>query len=175
MRIRSVTALLLSSAFLLAFAAPAAAQSTKSEVGLSYSFLNMYESNAPIGFAVDFGKEISTMGNGGISVVGEFGMNRFSADNFFDAENQFSYMGGVRFTAKGSGSSKARFFGQVLLGGLSSFDQNDFAMQPGGGVAFNIQENTDARVQIDFPIDFAEAKTFTGVRLNFGIVWWIGR
>jgi hypothetical protein len=173
-RIRTITSFILGSAFLLASAAPAAAQtSTKAEVGVSYSILKMYDLTAPIGFAVDFGKQITSVGAGSLGIVGEFGMNRFTDDIIVEDENQFSFMGGVRFAGPQSG--KIRPFGQFLVGGLSSFEQNDFAVQPGAGININIKENMDWRVQVDFPIDFAENETFKGFRFNVGLVWWIGQ
>jgi hypothetical protein len=173
-RIRSISAFILGSAFLLSVAAPAAAQtSTKAEVGVSYSFLHMYEVNAPVGFAFDFGKAITSIGNGSLGIVAEFGLNRFSGDDLVEAENQYSYMAGLRFAGPRTG--RFRPFGQIVFGGLNSFEQKDFAMQPGAGVNINVRENMDWRVQVDIPVDFAESKTFTGFRFNVGLVWWVGQ
>lgn len=161
-------------ALLLITAVPAAAQDAN--VGVSYSFLRQYEISAPVGVAVDFSKAVGSLGTGTMSVVGEFGLNRFSDEDVLgdESESQFSYMGGVRFSAPTT-SGGITPFGQFLVGGLSSFDQNDFAIQPGGGIAFNVNPNTDVRVQVDFPIDFAESETFTGFRFNVGVVWALGR
>lgn len=172
MRIRNVSSFILGFAFLLTSAAPAAAQGT--DVGVSYSLLRMYEVTAPIGFAVDLSRDVGTMGAGAMSVVGEFGMNRFTDDVLGDDETQFSYMGGIRFSAPAT-SGGITPFGQFLVGGLSSFDENDFAVQPGAGVKFNLNPGTDLRVQVDFPIDFAESDTYKGFRFNVGAVWAIGR
>lgn len=173
MRIRKVTGLILGSAFLLASAAPAAAQSNQTEVGVSYSILKMYDLTAPAGFAVDFGKQIAPMGGGSLGIVGEFGLNRFTDDVLIESENQVSLMGGVRFAGPRSG--KIRPFGQVLAGLLSSFEEQDFAIQPGVGVNVNLTPTMDWRVQVDFPIDFAESDTYKGFRFNVGLVWWLGR
>jgi len=171
-RIRTISFFILGTALLLVSAAPAAAQDA--DVGVSYSILRQYEVTAPVGFAVDVSKAVGAVGNGTMRVVGEFGMNRFTDEDLIDAETQFSYMGGLRFAAPTS-TGGITPFGQFLVGGLSSFDENDFAVQPGGGVAFDLNPNTDVRVQVDFPIDFAESKTFTGFRFNVGVVWAIGQ
>lgn len=172
MRIRTIISFLSASVFFLSAAAPAAAQDAT--VGVSYSVLRQYEVTAPVGFVVDFSKAVGSLGAGAMSVVGEFGLNRFSDEDLFEDENQFSYMGGIRLSAPTS-TGGITPFGQFLVGGLSSFDQNDFAVQPGGGVAFNLNPGTDVRVQVDFPIDFAESQTYKGVRFNVGLVWSLGQ
>ncbi|MEZ5316402.1 MAG: hypothetical protein R2752_03270 [Vicinamibacterales bacterium] len=172
MRIRTCAVLLFVSAFFVAGARPALAQSAGStEVGVSYSFLQMYDYKAPGGVAVDFARTLRPMGGGSLGVVGELGVNHFSDDLLVDGENQLSLMGGVRLAAPKRG--QIRPFGQVLMGLLSSFDEHDFAIQPGGGVNMTLRPNTDLRVQVDFPFDFAASKTFTGFRFNVGVAFWL--
>jgi hypothetical protein len=171
-RNRTFGSFILGSVFLLAGAASASAQTTGStEVATSYSFLQMYDYKAPAGFAVDFARTMTPMGGGSLGIVGEFGVNHFSDDQLIDGENQFSLMGGVRLAAPRRG--KIRPFGQVLAGLLSSFEEHDFAIQPGGGVNINLRPNTDLRVQVDLPIDFAASKTYSGFRFNVGVAFWL--
>jgi hypothetical protein len=172
-RIRAIISFLSASVFFLSAAAPAAAQDAT--VGVSYSVLRQYEVTAPVGFAVDVSKAVGSLGAGAMSVVGEFGLNRFSGEDFGgEDETQFSFMGGVRLSGPTS-TGGITPFGQVLLGGLNSFDQTDFAVQPGGGVAFNLNPGTDLRVQIDLPISSADVNGSTGVRFNVGVVWTLGQ
>jgi len=168
-QIRTIGRMFLGTALFLTAAAPAAAQAP--EVGVSYSFLRMTETNAPAGFAVDFAKAVAPLGTGSLGVVGEFGLNRFTSD--VGDWTTTSYLGGVRFSGPSAGP--AQLFGQFLLGAMHGEGYTDFAIQPGVGVKFRANEQIDFRTQVDFPVDFYDGGNDAGFRLNFGIVFKIGQ
>lgn len=150
-------------ALTLVFASPAMAQtSTATEVGINFNVQSIYEEVAP-GFNIDLSRIVSSVGTGlDLGVVGDFGVNKF------DCCSQASFMGGLRLQTT---ETQVPLYFQFLLGAVSGFDVTDFAAMPGVGVKFNVNEALTARAQADVLMDFAEGKTWTGLRIGGGLVF----
>lgn len=184
MRIKSVMTLVLGTAVLVAFAAPAMAQArptapaassstassdSAAEFGIGYSYLRIGGEGAPAGFDAYYTKDVSTMSMGSLGFIGDFGVNHFT-----DGTAEL-VTGGVRLNFKG-GSSKAKFYGQVTGGLAHAFSSSQFALDFGGGVDMPLQgKNFDFVVQIDFPVVFFSGASETGLRLNVGVAIPVGK
>lgn len=185
MRIKSVISLVLGTAVLVAFAAPAMAQArpaapaaasssttpsdSAAEFGIGYSFMHIDTENAAAGFDAYYDKDVSTMSMGSLAVVGDFSVNHFPS-----ATGEL-ITGGVRVKFKG-GSSKAKFHAQVTGGLAHAFASSQFALDFGGGVDMPLQgKNFDLFAQVDFPIVFFSGASSTGFRLNVGVAIPVGK
>jgi len=162
---KKLTLALLSSLLTLAFVTPAFAQDTdrsinsyNREVAVQYSVLrDIGEMGA--GILVDFGKALKP----GISLVGEFNLNRFSSME----ESYTQVAGGVRFGRMAG--SRSRVFAQVMAGPQTSFGSTGFAIQPGVGLNTKMGRRVDAKFQVDFPIVKWEGETYKQVRVSVGL------
>lgn len=185
MRIKSVMTLVLGTAVLVAFAAPAMAQArpaapaaasssttpsdSAAEFGIGYSYMHIASEGAAAGFDAYYTKDVSTMSTGSLGFVGDFSVNHFTSAT---AE---LVTGGVRANFKG-GSSKAKFYGQVTGGLAHAFSASRFALDFGGGLDMPLQgKNFDLFAQVDFPVVFFSGQTNTGFRLNVGIAIPVGK
>ncbi len=183
MRIKSVISLVLGTAVLVAFAAPAMAQArpaapaaastpssdSTSEFGIGYSFMHIDTENAAAGFDAYYDKDVSTMSMGSVAFVGDFSVNHFPS-----ATGEL-ITGGVRVKFK-AGSSKAKFHAQVTGGLAHAFASSQFALDFGGGVDMPLQgKNFDLFAQVDFPIVFFSGASSTGFRLNVGVAIPVGK
>jgi hypothetical protein len=183
-RTRTVLRLLIASAFVLALAAPAAAQGTAGNerplVAAGLSFLNVSESTA-IGFAVDFAKQVRPMDKAAISIVGDVNFHHEGGEDGFGGGNAFGFLGGVRFTS--TTNEQYQPFGQFLLGGtrFSASDcdedcsETPFTISFGGGIDVRINDKWNFRGQLDIPIFMFEGESETGVRFMFGVSTRIGQ
>jgi hypothetical protein len=176
-RIKSVMTLVLGTAVLVAFAAPAMAQarpttssapasSTSSdsngEFGIGYSFLHLFTLNAPVGFDANYSKDVSTMSSASLAILGDFSFNHFSgaSTELFDGGVKFGFKGNDKFTPYA-----------LVTGGLGhSTGSSNFVLDFGGGVTAPLSgKSFDLFAQVDFPIVFGNGGHSTGFRLNVGI------
>jgi hypothetical protein len=178
-RIKSVMTLVLGTAVLVAFAAPAMAQArptaspattssstpsndSNGEFGIGYSFLHLFSANAPVGFDANYSKDISTMSSASLAILGDFSFNHFSGGSteFFDGGVKFGFKGNDKFTPYA-----------LVTGGLGhATGSSNFVLDFGGGVTMPLNgKSFDLFVQADFPIVFATGAKSTGFRLNVGI------
>ena len=138
------------------------------EVSVTYSALRDVR-HMGSGFLVDFGKGLKTTESLQVSAVGEFAMNHFTA---WTGETYKNLNGGVRL---GTIASKARPFGQVMVGLQRDFGVNAFNFQPGGGINLRVGSTTDIKVQLDFPIVRWLGDTYKQVRFSAGVGLPLGR
>jgi hypothetical protein len=79
---RTAIALFIGIVTVLATAAPAQAQATGLTLRGAFSLINFGEDFTTKGFNVDVAKEMTTSGDMGVDVVGEFGFNKVDDFNF---------------------------------------------------------------------------------------------
>jgi hypothetical protein len=181
-RIKSVTTAILGTAVLVAFAAPAMAQarpaapatsstSTSSgdaDFGIGYSFLHLFNANAPVGFDANYSKDFSSMSSASLGFVGDFSFNHFSGGSteLFDGGVKFGFKGNDKFTPYA-----------LVTGGLGHAPgSSNFVLDFGGGVKMPLQgKKFGVFAQVDFPIVFATGGSSTGFRLNIGINMPVGK
>jgi hypothetical protein len=166
-------------------AAPAAAQTPKTEVSVGYQALHVPDLWFPAGFAVDGAYNLTDQ----VGVVGEFGWSHKSASadaGVASAEgslNAYTFAGGVRVS--GRGYSSVTPFAQVLLGGLHatgsasvtaggfsvgvSDSTTEFMIQPGAGVVVPVGDNVGVVGQIDYRRVFFQSQGENEYRIFFGI------
>src|SRR5688572_7421837 len=147
----NVKTVLVSSALLLGLAVPAAAQG---QLGAGISFLDSSSTGA--GVTVDYAYPIVPLTQGAVSVVGDFGLNKF------DGATVTSYLAGLRVRA--NLNSRVAPFGQFLVGVERCCDSTETALQPGVGVDFAINPTLNFRAQVDFRTVRAEGESFNSQR-----------
>ena len=188
MRSRTVTTSLVELAFVLAIAAPAAAQgstpaSNRPLLGAGLSFLTG-GGETGTGFAVDVAFPFMGMSGTSLSGVGDFGYHRF------DGYSTMTFMPGVRITA--TNNSRFQPFGQFLIGGIhfgisdcvEDCTETDLTLTPGGGIDIRLNDKFNFRGQVDFviiklPSDSeasteATPSTENATRFTFGISMKLG-
>lgn len=167
---RRLTGLVLCITFLLATAAPAAAQNPvgRASIAVGASFLRS-EGQTASGVTLDGAKSFAIAEHAGIGPVGDFSFHRYGDFTIT------SFMGGGRLTL---GNREAQIFGQVLAGYERCCGVKDFAWQPGVGLDIRITNLLSLRGQVDFrivrakgqggPVDSRELRGWFGVSLPFG-------
>lgn len=173
---RTVKALFLGTALLLASALPAAAQT----LGAGVSFLS---DEGGTGITVDYSKPFRTLEKD--KTLGWVGELTFAHNGFEGGSvNTLMIQGGARITGKID--EKISWHGQGLIGiarGSSSSDvcaavvgvdcdasDTNLVFSPGAGIDYTFKPNMAARGQIDFPIVFG-GSTNSAVRLWLALVW----
>jgi hypothetical protein len=176
-RIKSVTTFVLGTALLVAYAAPAMAQArpttapasssttssdSSGQFDIGYSYLHLNSASAPVGFDANYSKDVSTMSNASLGILGDFSFNHFSGGSteFFDGGVKFGFKGNPKFTPYA-----------LVTGGLGhATGSSNFTLDFGGGVTMPLNGKAfDLFVQADIPVVFATGGHFTGFRLNVGI------
>ena len=152
----NVKTALVSSALLLGLAVPAAAQG---QLGAGISFLDSSSTGA--GVTVDYAYPIVPLTRGAVSVVGDFGLNRF------DGATVTSYLAGLR--VRGNLNSRVAPFGQFLVGAEHCCGSTETALQPGFGVDFAITPTLNFRAQVDFRTVRYEGDDSNDQRYTFGV------
>ena len=156
MSIVKVKTVLASSALLLALAAPAHGQG---QVGAGISFLDSSDTGA--GVTVDYAYPIVPLIRGAVSVVGDFGLNKF------DDATVTSYLGGLR--VRGNVKPKVMAFGQFLMGGQHCCGSTNTTLQPGLGMEIAINPRLNFRAQVDFRTVRADGTSSNSQRYTFGV------
>jgi hypothetical protein len=124
-----------------------------------------------------------------LSVIGEFGGNYETDEDFGVSAQLHSFMGGMRFIgrfANGRVNPFGQFLGGVeyghVSGRLTDFGSvpldsaTSFAIQPGGGVDIGLSESIALRMQVDFRTTFYDGDgASTRFRFAPGIVIRAGR
>jgi hypothetical protein len=164
----------------LAVAAPASAQgaaaastSGGSMFKAGVSFLH-FEGGTGKGFAADFSKDVSSMDNGAIGVVGDVSFHSS------DGDKVLSFGGAPRFTFSPSGMT-AKIFAQFLIGvahfSNSDFDvsENDMFFAPGFGVIIPAGDKLNIYGQFDIVTVKFEGGSETGQRFHFGVAFDLNR
>ena len=152
----NVKTALVSSALLLGLAVPAAAQG---QLGAGLSFLDSSSTGA--GVTVDYAYPIVPLTRGAVSVVGDFGLNKF------DGATVTSYLGGLRL--KYNLNDRVSPFGQFLFGVEHCCEFTDTALQPGFGVDFAINPTLNVRAQVDFRSVRFDGGSTNSQRYTFGV------
>ena len=184
---RTVTTSLVGLAFVLAIAAPTAAQgsspaSGRPLLGAGLSFLTGGDETGRetgTGFVVDFAYPFLGMSGAALSGVGDFGYHNF------DGFSALTFMPGVRITA--TNNSRFQPFGQFLIGAthFSASDcegegctETDLTFTPGGGIDIRLNDKFNFRGQVDFLIiklpEGSLDSTENATRFTFGISMKLG-
>jgi len=145
-------------------ASPASAQerslaSYATEISAGYSILRDVGENSKAGMVIDFGRRL----NGGISIVGEVGMNHFS----YWPETYLQVAGGARFGKVTTG--RVRPYAQFLIGVQREFGESGVVLQPGAGLNIRVARSLDAKVQVDLPVLRWDNDTYKQFRLTLGV------
>jgi opacity protein-like surface antigen len=155
-------------AFVLALAAPAAAQAPSQPatggdeesmlLGLGLTFMNMSESTG-VGFNANMlFNSLTENETGRLGVVGDLGFNRFSGATVT------TVMGGLRYTFETNG--RVLPYGQFLVGVMHCCDDTDFVPSIGAGLDVAWLENVNFRGELSFIFSDANAaRFFLGVSL----------
>lgn len=161
----------LTAASVLLTASAAAAQTTDTTIGISYSFMRFLEGadlNLPAGWLVSFAKPIDR--RSAISVVGELAGNYRS--EFGETLKVHTYQGGLRLS--GRTAPGVYPFAQFLLGGMTSgcCDRSStrFMIEPGFGVDLATTHGVAFRGGISLPFGFEDGDAIKALRLQAGVV-----
>jgi hypothetical protein len=130
-------------------------------LGAGFSLLHDEGQWAP-GPAIDYSRRFVTAGPVTVEGVGEFGMNKF-----LDV-TATSFGGGARVVYR---VSRARLFGQFLIGAEHAIGETDFATQPGFGVDVRVKHNVSVRGQLDIRTVRIEVGSFTENRYTMGVAF----
>lgn len=163
---RTTIALFIGIVTVLATAAPAQAQGTGLTLRGAFSLINFGDDFSTKGFNVDVAKEMTTSGDMGVDVVGEFG---FTTNGDFDY-NLTNLGGGARVRVPVG--TQLTVLGQGVIGlahDNSTFDSNNFYSAFGGAAHFDINPNTSVFVQLDLFSVYYEGVTDSGPRLLLGV------
>ncbi len=148
----------------LATAAPAQAQGTT--LRGAFSLINFGDDFSTKGFNVDVAKEMTTSGDMGVDVVGEFGFNR---NGEFDY-NLTNLGGGARVRVPVG--TQVTVLGQGVIGlahDNSTFDSNSLYSALGGAAHFDVNPNTSVFVQLDWFTVYYEGISESGPRVLLGV------
>lgn len=170
-------------------ARPACAQApgqdnVSGDLAVGYSVLR--DMKAPRTFPAGLVLAVAADLNKKVRFVGEFSGN-YKTVTVATATNVslqiLTYQGGIR-CASGR-KAKLRPFVQVLAGGAHATQillgsgtvgsQNGFALQPGGGVDFRLNDHFDGRIQVDYRAIRSGGSTSSEYRVGFSIVFPFGR
>jgi hypothetical protein len=124
------------------------------------------------GFVVQLSQRI---GNN-LAIVGEFGGSHGEFGSTGFTIQRYALLGGMRLYG---GEGRARPFFQVLAGaerqGGDVGIANGWAVQPGGGVDFMLNDRWTVRAQGDFREIFEDGQNYHSYRFSGGIVLAIGK
>lgn len=87
-----------------------------------------------------------------------------------EGHNDWRALAGARVRL-GDTSRRTVFFLQTLAGVLIRSRESDWAILPGLGVDIRLSEKRALRVQLDAPVERAEARTVTGGRVSVWLVF----
>ena len=163
---RTAIALFIGIVTVLATAAPAQAQGTGLTLRGAFSLINFGDDFTTKGFNVDVAKEMTTSGDMGVDVVGEFGFNR---NGDFDY-NLTNLGGGARVRVPVG--TQLTVLGQGVIGlahDNSTFDSNNLYSAFGGAAHFDINPNTSVFVQLDLFTVYYQGISDTGPRVLLGV------
>jgi hypothetical protein len=161
---RTAIALFIGIVTVLATAAPAQAQATGLTLRGAFSLINFGEDFTTKGFNVDVAKEMTTSGDMGVDVVGEFGFNKVDDFNFVNIG------GGARVRVPVG--TQLTVLGQGVLGLVhdnSGFDANNLYSAIGGAAHFDVNPNTSVFVQLDLFTVYFDGGTDSGPRVLLGV------
>jgi len=157
-------------------AVPAAAQDENGQLGIGYQFINFsdLETSFPLGFNVDY---VYPLNVSNLSVLGELGWSRHSEEIIPGEDGTISLLNfgaGMRWTPELEAAVAP--YVQVVVGlqrsTVSAFDESDsssdFMWQPGGGVAFPLNDMWDLFGEVGLRQVFFEGDSDFGVRLVIG-------
>jgi hypothetical protein len=175
-----VVAGLLSLSALLLAPTIAAAQEEKGNFAVSYSLLHDFEleETFPVGWLVALTGHFTP----NFAFVGEVGGSYKTID--FDGDDVsfrvYSFLGGVKFQSREASFTP---FAQALLGaavaGVSFAGESEsttaFAVQPGAGIDFRLNDSLSMRLQGDYRFITSEGESSNEFRFAVGIVFPFGR
>jgi opacity protein-like surface antigen len=169
--------LLMTVACVLFLAYPAhAADATKMDVSGGYAFLDdISESQTFNGWAASVGGYFNDL----VGLVAEVGgtYKTVTVIGTSVSLSEYSFLAGPKFVSRKN--PQVTPFVQVLLGGVhdtagalgSNVSENNFAVQPGGGVDVNMTPNLGLRLQGDYRMIRSSGSTDNNFRFVIAIVF----